>query len=206
MGLSLPYEQKRTESRLGESSKMLLLALVLCILVGGSHCDSDSNARLVVAKNVLNQFVVEGKDLTIHYTLYNVGSSPATAVTLAEESFPEDSFQTVHGLTSIKWKSIAPGTNVSHSIILRPLKSGVFNFTSAKVTYKPSEEGHVQVAYSTAPGEGFIMSNKDYQRKHSPHLVDWGLFSLMCVPTMLVPLMIWYRSHSKYENFKVKKN
>ncbi|KAK3731453.1 hypothetical protein QZH41_013640 [Actinostola sp. cb2023] len=151
----------------------MLIALVLSVLVVGSHCDSDANARLIVAKNVLNQFVVEGKDLTIHYTLYNVGSS---------------------------------GTNVSHSVILRPLRSGVFNFTSAIVTYKPNEEGQVQVAYSTAPGEGVIMSNKDYQRKHSPHLVDWGLFSLMCIPTMLVPLMVWYRSHSKYENFKVKKN
>jgi len=184
----------------------LLLALVFGILVGSGYCDSESNARLVVAKNVLNQFVVEGKDLTILYTLYNVGSSPAIGVTLNEESFPESSFQVVHGLTSIKWKSIAPGTNVSHSIILRPLKAGVFNFTSAKVTYKPSEDAPVQVAFSTGPGEGVIMSNKDYQRKHSPHLVDWGLFSLMCIPTMLVPLMIWYRSHSKYENFKVKKN
>jgi translocon-associated protein subunit beta len=51
------------------------LVLVLGILVGSSHCaDSESSARLIVAKNVLNQFVVEGKDLTIHYTLYNVGS------------------------------------------------------------------------------------------------------------------------------------
>ncbi|XP_031572584.1 translocon-associated protein subunit beta-like [Actinia tenebrosa] len=186
---------------------MLLLALVLGALVGSSHCaDSESSARLIVAKNVLNQFVVENKDLTIHYTIYNVGSSPASAVTLTEDSFPESAFQVVHGLSSIKWKSIAPGTNVSHSIILHPLKSGNFNFTAAKVTYKASEDGPVQVAYSTAPGEGGIMSNKDYQRKHSPHLVDWGLFSLMCIPTLLLPLMIWYRSHSKYENFKVKKN
>ncbi|EDO33394.1 predicted protein [Nematostella vectensis] len=187
---------------------MLLLALVLGVLASLGHCaeSESSSARLIVAKNILNQFAVEGKDLTVHYTIYNVGSSPAFAVTLTETAFDENSFKVKHGLTSIKWKSIVPGTNVSHTLILEPLKSGVFNFTSAMVTYKPSEDAPEQVAFSTAPGEGGVMSNKDYQRKHSPHLVDWGLFSLMSIPTMLIPFMVWYRSHSKYENIKAKKN
>lgn len=32
------------------------------------------------------------------------------------------------------------GTNVSHTIILEPLRSGVFNFTAAQVSYKASED------------------------------------------------------------------
>lgn len=32
------------------------------------------------------------------------------------------------------------GTNVSHTIILEPKKSGIFNFTSAQVSYKASED------------------------------------------------------------------
>ena len=32
------------------------------------------------------------------------------------------------------------GTNVSHTIILEPKKSGTFNFTSAQVSYKASED------------------------------------------------------------------
>lgn len=36
--------------------------------------------------------------------------------------------------------------------------------------------------------------------------VDWGLFSLMSLPTILIPFLVWFRSHSKYENFKAKKN
>ena len=32
------------------------------------------------------------------------------------------------------------GSNVSHTIILEPLKSGTFNFTAAQVTYKASED------------------------------------------------------------------
>lgn len=187
--------------------KTIALVLVLA-LFGLTHCaDSDSQARLLVSKNVLNQFVVQGKDLTVHYNIYNVGSSAAIAVTLSDESFPSGDFNVVQGLPSAKWRSIAPGSNVSHTLILSPLKSGVFNFTAAQVTYKPNEDAtELQVAFSSAPGEGGIMSVKDYDRKHSPHLVDWGLFGLMCVPTIVIPLLMWYRSHSKYENFKVKKN
>ena len=40
----------------------------------------------------------------------------------------------------------------------------------------------------------------------SPLQVDWGLFSLMSLPTILIPFLVWFRSHSKYENFKAKKN
>jgi len=182
--------------------------ILFLALFGLSHCgDGESQARLLVSKNILNQLVVQGKDLTVHYSIYNVGSSAAIGVTLSDESFPSGDFEVVQGLKSAKWRSIAPGTNVSHTLIMRPQKSGMFNFTAAQVTYKPSEDAtDLQVAFSSAPGEGGVMSSTEYDRKHSPHLVDWGLFGLMCVPTIVIPLLMWYRSHAKYENFKAKKN
>ncbi|RMX58133.1 hypothetical protein pdam_00000167 [Pocillopora damicornis] len=186
--------------------------LCLCLLIGALigcalSAEGDSSARLLISKNILNQFVVEGKELTVHYSIYNVGNGPATSVSLSDNSFPADEFKVLHGLLSVKWKTIAPGSNVSHTIILEPLKSGTFNFTAAQVTYKASEDAtDPQIAFSTAPGEGGIMPQNEYDRKHSPHLVDWGLFSLMSLPTILIPFLVWFRSHSKYENFKAKKN
>lgn len=187
-------------------------AVFICFVFGSIigfalSAEGDSNARLLISKNILNQFVVEGKELTVHYSIYNVGSGPATSVLLTDNSFPADQFNVLHGLLSVKWKAIAPGTNVSHTIILEPKRSGVFNFTSAQVSYKASEDAtDPQIVFSTLPGEGGIMAQQEYDRKHSPHLVDWGLFSLMSLPTILIPFLVWFRSHSKYENFKVKKN
>lgn len=37
------------------------------------------------------------------------------------------------------------GANVSHNIILKPLRPGVVNITAAMVTYQPSEEAEQQV-------------------------------------------------------------
>lgn len=45
--------------------------------------------------------------------------------------------------------SFNPGTsrasNVSHTVVLRPLKAGYFNFTSASVSYLAQEGGQVVV-------------------------------------------------------------
>lgn len=65
------------------------------------------------------------------------------------------------------------GTNVSHTIILEPKKSGSFNFTSAQVSYKASEDatdpqvGSFMLLYLSnlaSPGSHFV-TNPPYFRK-----------------------------------------
>ena len=53
--------------------------VLLCFLIGAFvgfslSAEGDSSARLLVSKNILNQYVVEGKELTVHYNIFNVGS------------------------------------------------------------------------------------------------------------------------------------
>lgn len=51
--------------------------------------------------------------------------------------------------------SFNPGTfrasNVSHTVVLRPLKAGYFNFTSASVSYVAQEGGEVVVSLLKEP-------------------------------------------------------
>lgn len=68
---------------------------------------------------------------------------------------------------------IPPGGNATHIAVIRPSKFGYFNFTSAEVSYLPSESAtEAQIGYSSEPGQGAIVPFKEYDRKFSPHLVN----------------------------------
>ena len=52
--------------------KVLIASLVVFLACMVSGAD-DENARLLISKNILNELIVEGKDLTVEYTIFNVG-------------------------------------------------------------------------------------------------------------------------------------
>lgn len=52
----------------------LLAALLAALLVLGS---AEDGARLLASKSLLNRYAVEGRDLTLQYNIYNVGSRSA---------------------------------------------------------------------------------------------------------------------------------
>ena len=53
------------------------LLLVLCTLFlasfHGNQADDETEARLLASKNILNQYLVEGRELTVEYRIYNIG-------------------------------------------------------------------------------------------------------------------------------------
>lgn len=181
-----------------------LVIVVACALLAVAA--SDETARLLVSKNVLNNYLAEGKDLAVTYGVYNIGGTAAVDVQLGDGSFDDEMFEVVAGSLTASWPRIAPGTNVTHAVVLRPLVSVLYNFTVAQVTYKTSEEAaERQVGYSTAPGQGGIYAARDYDRKFSSHALDWAAFSLMTLPSLVFPFLLWYSSASKYDATKAKK-
>ncbi|WP_411025622.1 hypothetical protein, partial [Salmonella sp. s55004] len=116
-----------------KSQKMKLISF-LCVMLLVGVASSQEGARLLAAKNLLNEYLVEGKDISVLYTIYNVGSSAALNVVLSDKTFPDSHFRPVLGKLTVQWERISPGNNVTHSVILQSVNSGFFNFTSATVT------------------------------------------------------------------------
>ena len=50
-----------------------LLGVLIAAVIFTVGSGEEENARLLASKNILNQLVVEGKDLTVEYVIYNVG-------------------------------------------------------------------------------------------------------------------------------------
>ncbi|XP_015787666.1 translocon-associated protein subunit beta [Tetranychus urticae] len=177
---------------------VFLLLAALCQAEG----EAVSPARLLVEKKVLNKYLVENKDLIVSYNIYNVGESAAVDVTIKDVNLPEEYFQVISGISSFTIPRIAPNQNVSHTVVYRP-KPGVwgqFNFTSAEVSYSPQEDlKDVQVGFTSEPGEGYIVSLKEFDRRFSPHILDWIAFAVMSMPTLVIPFYLWFSSKSKYD-------
>merc|ERR1712142_1430996 len=178
--------------------RTMYVLLLAPLLLGALASDLESQAKLLATKMVTNNFLVQNRDLTIKYNIYNVGTNAASQVKLVDDSFPATDFARVLGQSSVEWRSIPPNGNVTHVIVLKPLQSGYFNFTSAELSYIPSEDASPQLAFTSFPGEGGIMTETDFARKHSPHLLEWAIFGLMCVPSLTIPFLLWYRTQSKY--------
>ncbi|XP_021105113.1 translocon-associated protein subunit beta isoform X2 [Heterocephalus glaber] len=160
---------------------MRLVAFVTMVLLAVTQ--AEEGARLLASKSLLNRYAVEGRDLTLQYNIYNVGSSAALDVELSDDSFPPEDFGIVSGMLNVKWDRIAPASNVSHTVVLRPLKAGYFNFTSATITYLAQEDGPVV----NTPQDCFCLVLGRLIDAESESAATLGHSCLQCAPDRASP-------------------
>jgi len=188
-------------SNLLVSAPARMIALLLVVIAA---VQAQENPVLLASKDFLNEVIAQDKHLTMHYVIHNIGNEPATDVILDDSAgFPATEFEVVSGSLEATFSQIVAGSNVSHAVVLKPLISGMHNFVPAKVIYK-NPGGDDLITFSSFLDNNPILSTSEYNRKYSPHLVDWMIFVGLCSPVLLIPFLMWHSSHSKYEALAAK--
>merc|ERR1711997_1407459 len=185
----LKSQKYKMISRCGLMAVCLMVASVFAAEAeDGAGGAAKNEARLLVGKHIQNKYLVEGMDLVVKYTLFNIGDVAAVDVSLTENGFGMDDFDVV-GQSAVKLDRLPGGANTTHALVLRPKKFGYFNFTSAEVKYRVSEEedSEIRYGYSSEPGQGLIIALKDYDRQFSAHTLDWVAFAVMTLPSLGIP-------------------
>ena len=100
---------------------------------------------------IQNKYLVEGQDVVVRYSLFNVGSAAALNVRVQEGGFGAGDFDIVAGKADFTLDRLAPGANASHTLVVRPLKYGYYNFTAATVSYLETEAA-TEVRYGYGGG------------------------------------------------------
>ncbi|EDQ91678.1 uncharacterized protein MONBRDRAFT_35798 [Monosiga brevicollis MX1] len=177
------------------------MKLFVCLAVLVAACAAQE-ARLLVAKEVVNTRAVVGRDLTIRYSLYNTGDAEATDITLSDTSFEEENsgFQLVSGLTSVNFASLTPQANVSHHVVVQAEYSGYYNLSAATVTYKASPDAQSTVsAISSEPKQIPIAPNDDFARAFDTHLFEWVVVLAAAVGLVYFPFSMFQASVAAYK-------
>lgn len=183
---------------------ILTTILINLQLVAGQQ--QTTNAKLLVDKEILNKYIVEDRDVVVNYHLINVGGSVARDVKVVDDTFPTDRFDIVNGYTSFIISQVAPGSNVTHTVIVRPKSNswGHHRFGPAKVEYKCNDAGQLQLATTSELGDAYVVAARTFDKKFSSQFFDWFVFAILCLPSVLGPYYLWYQSDSKFANLAAK--
>ena len=184
---------------------LILLAILSCLVSLGSLTETTGEstprpARLLIEKKIMNKYLVEGKDIIVNYHIYNVGDVAAKDIVVSDASLDSQYFAVQSGVSSFSIPKLDPGSNVSHTVVYRPKENvwGSFNFTSAEVSYTSGETATRITGLTSEPGQGFIVTQKEFERKFSSHALDWIAFVVMTLPCLLLPYLLWNRSSTRY--------
>nr|CAG4641245.1 EOG090X0EPM [Eulimnadia texana] len=188
-------------------ARLLVRLAFLCLCAFSVYADEEATpAKLLFSKQILNRYLVEGMDIVLKYSLFNIGGSAALDVQVTDNTFSAQDFDIVGGQLKFSLDRLAPGANASHVIVVRPTKYGYYNFTAAEVSYLPTEDAsEPQIGLSSEPGQGVIVPFREYDRKFSPHTMDWAAFAVMTLPSLVIPFLLWWSSKSKYDNISAQK-
>lgn len=124
--------------------------------------------------------------------------------------FTENSFETFEsvdeeGMMSQTIEELAPGSQTSFNVTIRPKLFGLYESTRARLRYNPSVpldgvELELKQAQSTSLGRVRIISKGEFARNWQFFTMHWSIFAILSIAPVFVPLFMWSSSTNSVYN------
>lgn len=152
---------------------LLRVVLSLLLLLATARAEEAPDRALLALDKVLSGPLVQGMNVTVHYTVHNVGARPASAIVLRDSSFPASRFHTDRVPRS-NWPSLSPGESVELSVRVAPRRAGELYVAPAAVSYMDGEDKRTMRVAGT---ESVVVEELlAYRRKTETHESAWMVF------------------------------
>ncbi|KAI3463581.1 hypothetical protein Pfo_020244 [Paulownia fortunei] len=146
---------------------LTIIAFLSVIFICSSAFAEPGNSPFIVAHKRVSHRKLNSDlgRVSVSIDIYNAGSDTAYDVTLTDDSWAQEVFDSIIGNTSKTWERLDFGSLVSHSFELESKVKTVYYGAPALITYRIPTTSKLQEAYSTPIMPLKILSDPTAEKK-----------------------------------------
>ncbi|GMP30004.1 hypothetical protein CsSME_00004865 [Camellia sinensis var. sinensis] len=172
-------------------AKCLISVLIALFFVSSVVASSDAPFILAHKKATLTRLKPGIERVSVSLDIYNQGSATAYDISLTDDSWSKDIFDSVSGNTSMSWERLDAGAILSHAFELESKVQTLFYGAPAVITFRVPTKAALQEAYSTPIMPLDILADRPPEKKFELRLLaKYGsLISVLSIVTLFVYLV-----------------
>ncbi|KAL7190170.1 hypothetical protein ACSBR2_022448 [Camellia fascicularis] len=145
--------------------KCLISVLMALFFVSSVVASSDAPFIVAHKKATLTRLKPGIERVSVSLDIYNQGSATAYDISLTDDSWSKDIFDSVSGNTSMSWERLDAGAVVSHAFELESKVQTLFYGAPAVITFRVPTKAALQEAYSTPIMPLDILADRPPEKK-----------------------------------------
>lgn len=172
-----------------------LIALFLLSTVfslGNARAAAERSGALLAFSRQLSGPLVHGLNVTVRYSVHNVGKSPAIRAQLRDSSFPASRFHLYSGPSGAlrhTWSSVKAGASDYFEMVVAAKRSGILYVSPPAVTYR--DAGQPRVVRLASTDEILVEDLAVYTRRTKSHKQEWLAYLAAVAALVVMPGLVY---------------
>lgn len=171
-------------------TKLLPITLLctLIALIQARDTSPRNEGAFLIFSRTLSGPLVDGLNVSVKYSVHNVGSVPALRVQLRDASFPASRFDS-GGTLRHTWSAVKPGESEGLEVKLAPKRAGTLYVSAPAVSYR--DGGATRVSRLASADAMTVEDAVKYARRTASHKKEWAVYGVAFLVLALAPSLLY---------------